>query len=517
MGDNDSNGMTRRDFIKLGAAAGGLTAAGPDLIGTALANRHPHPRPTSLKYLDRNMYRKNTNVLAHFDPGGEREAKMQMMAIGARRFMFMRGDVIDITDPLKPTMFNPKAYVGNQVQLAYNRKLGKWILMTGSGVAGTFSTPKAPRGKYDDPSMIQRNINQKGLRGVRFYDASDPAKIVPLSQWSCDQGDPTREIQTGSGTHRSYYDGGQYAYLDTAPDNSYTRMESSVRYYCNGIQIIDVADPAQPKFVANWWVPGQREGEEEAYKKWREYGDKESWTTLHGPMYVPKKVEDGGKYGYSAYGSFGMMIHDLSDIRNPQLIGRHYPKVQLGAIPFHTVDIVRLDRGFVIANPEVLNPDCNEPYQPLRVIDVRDHTKPREIAQLPVPVPPSDAPYRTFCDKRGRFGPHNPPHMKAPGKPDPNFTAYAFFNAGIQLFDIKDPAKPRNVGYFIPPQPGSLDDYLSYPRDAGAVFVEWDRKLMWAGTGTGLYLVTSPALGKPVLEPMPVREWTLPGLNVGHA
>ena len=509
--------ITRRDFIKLGATAGGLALAGPELIGTAFANRHPHPRPTSLKYLDRNMYRKNTNVLAHFDPGEERGAKMQMMAVGSRRYLFNRGDVIDVSDPLDPKMFNKKGYVGNQVQLAYNRKLGKWILMTGAGIAGTFSTPQAPHGKYDEPSMIQKNIEQKGLRGVRFYDATDPAKIVPLSQWSCDQGDPKRELQTGSGTHRSYYDGGQYAYLDTAPDNSFIRMESSVRYYCNCIQIIDVADPAQPKFVANWWVPGQREGEEDAYKKWREYGDKESWTTLHGPMYVPKKIEDGGRYGYSAYGAFGMMIHDLSDIRNPKLVSRYYPKMKVGGLPFHTVDIARLDRGFVITNPEVLNPDCNEPYQPLRVIDIRDIAKPREIAQLPVPAPPPDAPYRNFCDKRGRFGSHNPPHMKAPGKADPNFTAYSFFNAGLQMFDIREPAKPRNIGYFLPPQPGSLDDYLSYPRDTDAVFIEWDRKLMWVGAGTGLYLVAAPALGKPVLEPMAVREWTLPGLNEGHA
>ena len=266
----------------------------------------------------------------------------------------------------------------------------------------------------------------KGLRGVRFYDASDPAKILPLAEWSCDQGDPKREIQTGSGTHRNYYDGGQYAYLDTAPDNSFTRMESSVRYYSNGIQIIDVSDPTQPKFIANCWLPGQREGEEEAYKKWREYGDKSSFTTLHGPMYVPQKIEDGGKYGYSAYSAFGMMIHDLSDIKNPRLIGRYYPKMKPGAIPFHTIDIARLNRGFVITNPEALNPDCNEPYQPLWVVDIRDPTKPKSIAQLPVPVPPPDAPYRTFCDKRGRFGSHNPPHMKAPGTPDPNFTAYSF-------------------------------------------------------------------------------------------
>jgi len=277
-----------------------------------------------------------------------------------------------------------------------------------------------------------------------------------------------------------------------------------------------VSDPTQPKFIANWWLPGQRDGEEEEYKKWREYGDKKSFTTLHGPMYVPQKVEDGGRYGYSAYSAFGMMIHDLSDIKNPKLIGRFYPKMKPGAIPFHTIDIARLNRGFVITNPEALNPDCNEPYQPLWVVDVKDPTKPKSIAQLPVPVSPADAPYRTFCDKRGRFGSHNPPHMKAPGRPDPNFTAYSFFNAGVQLFDIRNPAQPHNVGYFIPPQPGSLDDYLSYPRDTDNVFVEWDRRLMWVATGTGIYLITSPALGKPMLEPTSVKQWSLPGLNVGH-
>jgi LVIVD repeat-containing protein len=504
--------FTRRGFLKAGAAAGGLAAA-----GAALANRHPHPRSTSLPYLDRNMYRKNTDVLAHFDPGEHRGAKMQMMAVGERRFLFLMGDVIEVTDPLRPKMVNHKGYAGNQVQLAYNPKLGKWILMTGAGIAGTFSSPKWPHGKYDNPALIKGNIEQKGLRGVRFYDASNPEKIVPLSQWSCDQGDPKREVQTGSGTHRSYYDGGRYAYLDTGPDNSFTGQEAWFRYYTNCIQVIDVADPTQPKFVSNWWVPGQREAEKGERAKWRETGDQESFTSLHGPMYVPKKVEDGGRYGYSAYGAFGMMIHDVSDPANLKLVSTYNPQPRPGAILYHTIDIVRLDRGFVITNPEVLNPDCNEAYQPSWVVDVRDPAKPRTITQLPVPLPPEDAPYRDFCDKRGRFGPHNPPHMKAPGKPHPNFTVYSFFNAGIQMYDIADPARPKISGYFIPPQPGSLDDYLSYPRDTDAVFVEWDRKLMWAGTGTGLYLVTSPALGKPELKPMPVKEWSLQGLNMGHA
>ena len=144
------------------------------------------------------------------------------------------------------------------------------------------------------------------------------------------------------------------------------------RYYTNGIQIIDVSDPAKPAFVSNWWVPGQKQGEEDAYRKWREYGDQTSFTSLHGPMYVPKRVEEGGRYGYSAYGSFGMLVHDLSDIRNPKLVSRFNPPLKPGAIAFHTIDVARLDRGFVITNPEVLNPDCNEVYQPSFVVDIRE-------------------------------------------------------------------------------------------------------------------------------------------------
>jgi hypothetical protein len=107
-----------------------------------------------------------------------------MMAIGPRRFIFQQGDVIEVTEPLKPVVVSRRGFAGGQLQLAYNGKLKKWILMTGAGSIATFSTPEWPNGKYDNPDLIKRNIDQKGLRGVRFYDATDPAKIVLLSEWS---------------------------------------------------------------------------------------------------------------------------------------------------------------------------------------------------------------------------------------------------------------------------------------------------------------------------------------------
>ncbi|TMH92860.1 MAG: hypothetical protein E6H47_03430, partial [Betaproteobacteria bacterium] len=308
--------ITRSTLVRVFAAS--LALAAPS---GSFANQHPHPHKGSLDYLDRNSYAKNMRVLGVFQLGEERGHKLQMMAIGARRFILQNGDVIDVSDPRAPKLVKHGAFRGSQLQVAFNKKLGKWILITGASSPITSTTATAPNGKYDDASLIEKTQQGPGLRGIRIWDATDPANTILLSEFSTDGGDPKRKVQAGSGTHRNYYDGGDYAYLDTAPDDSFTHMESPIRWHGNGIMVVDVSDPSNPKQVAMWWVPGQRTDEEAQYQAWREYGDKVSFTSLHGPMYVPKKVEDGGKLGYSAYGSFGMLIHDLSDIRNPKLLG----------------------------------------------------------------------------------------------------------------------------------------------------------------------------------------------------
>jgi hypothetical protein len=210
------------------------------------------------------------------------------------------------------------------------------------------------------------------------------------------------------------------------------------------------------------------------------------------------------------------MLHDLSDIKNPKLLGRFStsPPYQ-GGIPFHSIYVGMLDRGFVVGNPEALNPDCNEDYLPIWVIDVRNEEYPIGIAQFPRPKPPADAPYNDFCQKRGRFGAHNPIELKAPGRISPTFAAVAQFNAGLRCYDLTEPTRPEETAYFIPPQGGVITDPSSFNRTVECVFVEWDRKVMYITTTTGLYALATPALGKPILDPMPVSEWSLPGLNAG--
>ena len=57
--------------------------------------------------------------------------------------------------------------------------------------------------------------------------------------------------------------------------------------------------------------------------------------------------------------------------------------------------------------------------------------------------------------KGGRFGPHNVNHeVHLLGVEQPGDLIYlTYFNAGLRIFNIKDPISPKESGWFIPPPP----------------------------------------------------------------
>ena len=131
--------------------------------------------------LDRNQYADNVTVIKHYFDGENHGTKLQMLAVGERRYFFQglydgRTLVLDVTDPLNVTVVARDSYEGRQLQLAYNRAAGKWILI----------------------SSTSADYQGEGLRGIRIYDASDPTNVVHLADWSTDRGDPARTVQEGS-------------------------------------------------------------------------------------------------------------------------------------------------------------------------------------------------------------------------------------------------------------------------------------------------------------------------------
>lgn len=553
--DHERYASTRRDFLKLvGGGAGVLLSA-----GTGYAHHHGKPMPQSLPYLDQQTYTSNMEIVARL-PGNDRANRSAgpIMAIGSNRYMISSGDMLDITDPLNVKIAQRGGVPGGE--LAYHAQAKKWMIM--QSVQAPHDFYNMPFGKYEDAAAIKAFRVNKEFRGVRMWDASDPSNVVRVSELNTGP--------TGFGVHgdQCYWDGGKYAYIAASSDDSFTGMLSCIWPQAVYLMVLDVSDPASVTKVSEWWVPGMKNTEVAQLKRWKcvagradalpedvmtmeesieafkEYvvpnypaPDRLPFTALHGPVSVPTRVENGGTLAYGSWSNFGMLIHDLSDITRPQLIGTFDPSPTYGweAIPFHTIWMGTLPRGFVVGISESLNPDCNEEYLPNWVIDVRDPRNPVPIATLERPKAPPEAPFTDFCQRRGRFSAHKPPYLASPGRMSQTFLPVEYFNAGIRCYDLSEPTQPKEVGYFVPPMGGTLspecrvptadlqgadkehcaEESLGFVRPCNSIAVEWDRNVMYAGTTTGLYVLTSPALGKPNFSAMPVTEWALPDVNIG--
>jgi hypothetical protein len=96
-----------------------------------------------------------------------------------------------------------------------------------------------------------------------------------------------------------------------------------------------------------------------------------------------------------------------------------------------------------VTSEETTNDCFGQPWKNPFLLDITDERSPWPIAVLDVGQFPGD-----FCAKGARFGVHElnrqiyPPYYG-------RLLIVAMFNAGLQVWDIRDPYRPRRVAYFI--------------------------------------------------------------------
>jgi hypothetical protein len=300
--------------------------------------------------------------------------------------------------------------------------------------------------------------------GVLLWDISDPVNPKLLSHWKTG----------GTGTHRNSYPGGKYAYLSAGMPG----------YKATILVILDVSDPKNPKEAGRWAMPGQKEGEPGQPP----FG-------FHGPA----NISPDGKVATMGY-SPGVINLDISDVANPKLLGMVTmtgPFISAGPQSEHSV-LPLWDKKLLFASSEASADGCDtDALDYAVIIDNKNLAKPRLISMLPLPVPPKDAPYKDFCDKGGRFGPHNTnqeihlPDVEKPG----DLIYLTYFNAGLRVYDIKDPHLPKETGWFIPPDPvkrygplpvklvSQVEDVLVDTR--GVIYIDDKNWGLWALRYTG--------------------------------
>ena len=369
--------------------------------------------------------------IGYSDLNGHGAFKMAIKRVGDRWFLYMGHlweigwTIVEVTDPTNPKVLKnwDNGDFSGTAQLDIHGDIAVTAL---AGIPWGWDRTKSHQ------------------EGVAFWDIRDPLNPELLSKWL-----------TPGGTHRNTYMGGKYAYLSAYVPGYAGRI----------LVILDISDPKNPKEAGRWWIQGQKAGETTSAPLTDQVappGGHGATPTFHGG------ITFDGNTAYLGY-TPALVILDLSDVAHPKQIGRLDFSPPFNGIVLH--DALKIPgKPVVFVHAEALGGDT-EPDSPYRrsddlpscgfsvplagMVDVSHPEHPRLISMLPLPEPPTDEPYTNFCDKGGRFGPHNTnllQHLPDVEK-QADLIYLTYFNAGLRIFDIKDPRMPKEVGWFIPPQP----------------------------------------------------------------
>lgn len=248
--------------------------------------------------------------------------------------------------------------------------------------------------------------------GFQIFDIADPADPKPISFFSTD----------GKGVHRMWYNGGTYAYMSAKLDGFTDQI----------MLIVDVSNPTSPREVSRWWIPGMWEaGQEKA--NW----DANRRYAAHHPVVWQDRA-------YLGFWDAGMIILDIGDRAHPKMLSHSmWPPEESGNT--HT-GLPLPERHLLIVTEEATSNECQDGHRHMRMLDIRDETHPRELAQFPEPE-------GDFCKRGHRFGPHNV-HENRPGSFSSDQIIFAtYFNAGLRVYDIGKPDAPKEIAHYIPRTP----------------------------------------------------------------
>lgn len=376
--------------------------------------------------------------------------------------------------------------------------------MTGTADArGLRTVGHSDLGGYGDGMQVMRegdalyvgHFGPSGM-GTSVLDVSDPTAPVLVEQWPAPTGSHSHKVQvadglllvnherfrggdpyaagmavysledpfhprpvgyfrsTGQGVHRIVWTGGDYAYVSAIPEGFDDRMWV----------VVDMRDPERPVEAGRWWWPGT----------WT--GGGEVPDVPEGKRYAAHHALVSGDRAYLGYGDAGMVILDIADPSAPKEVSR------LNWSPggdTHTA-LPLPGRDLVVVTDEVVVDRCAAEPHHIRVVDVSDEQDPRVVGVCPVPE-------GDFCERGLRFGPHNL-HENRPGSyRSERIVLATYFNAGVRVYDLADPAAPEEIAHWVPDTPAGQEAVQS-----NDLFVDDDLRVYVSDRVTG---------GVSILEP----------------
>jgi hypothetical protein len=353
-------------------------------------------------------------LLAQTDLGGHGNGGegMGICLRDGRRVLFIAHEsapvnfsAVDVTDPAQPKLIH-------QAQLPHAGVRSNSLAVCGDMMAVAYQTLR-PGGTPAGLELFDISDAERP-RSISFFDTSGPCS---------------------RGAHFVWFVDGEFAYLSTGmPD-----FEPGNPKDDQLALMLDLRDPARPREAGRWWLPGTRAGEDPIQ---RHIKHDAGFRAHNVNVYLQRPDR-----AYAGYLDGGIVILDIGDRSHPRLVSRldYHPP-----LPGFTHTVLPLfERGLLAVTDEAIEDYCADHPKLLWLMDGSTETNVVPISTAP--MPPADE----FCRRGGRFGAHNL-HENDPSPTSwksEDYLVGAFFNAGVRVYDIRNPFRPEEVACFVPAPP----------------------------------------------------------------
>jgi hypothetical protein len=291
--------------------------------------------------------------------------------------------------------------------------------------------------------MLRTHGNSSGLtnpiESQEVYDVTDPSNPQFL-----------KTIVGGlSNTHKNWWecDTGIAYLVANIPSEGWQHSGSTQH-----LKIYNLHDPSNPQYIRDFGLVGQQPGATTFE------GPVNPPSGIHGPISgYPMKDRLYAPYGVGSNGVIQivdrkkLLFGNPKDVLSPQISYWTLTPSSPGDQGGHTsFPIYKKRQDLLLVTSEEGVNECTDstgadsPDHIAWLYDITNEKKPTQLSTLTVPRNPGD-----FCHKGGRFGAHaSSESFYRPyyGK----LGIISWFNAGVRVWDIRDPSDPVPVAYFIP-------------------------------------------------------------------
>jgi hypothetical protein len=290
-------------------------------------------------------------------------------------------------------------------------------------------------------------LRNHGVIAQEILDVTDPMRPTLVAEVLRTQ--PPRDGRLR--THKNLW--------DCASGEAYL-VDSVAGWTGQSLQIFDLSDPATPRHIRDFGLPGTQPGGHAA----------DPGFSLHEANLLGDRV-------YLAYGTNhdgvieildrGKLIHGdpgLADPLAPTDASLSYPMISRLDMPYywggHTAkpimhvpipDYARDQQGarrnFLFVTSEGIDFRCTTVRHVAFFVDITDERHPWPVSSFQVPATPLRHGGPDFCE-RGVFGPHSPQASHNP-RYEGRLLFLAYFTGGVRVIDMRNPFAPFEIGHFI--------------------------------------------------------------------